>query len=231
MYKRGHHNRILKVLRAFDPEVLNAAKCFFGGGTAIVLQLDEYRESADIDFLCSDVEAYRHLRTAIEVPHSLGTLLRSPLDYAREVRTERDKVFTRALVDGVQIKIEFVLEARIKIGGATDPAIGIPVLARTDMYAEKLLANEDRCMDRAVMNRDAIDLAMMIHHWGPIPDEAWGKTIATYGRNVRTYLAQAAAMLDDDRYCDECLRNMAMDPSLKQPIRDALGTELARTRA
>ena len=138
-----------------------------GGGTAIVLQLEEYRESVDIDFLCSDIEAYRTLRSAISAPNSLGTLMRTPIQYGREVRTERDKISTRALVDEIQIKVEFVLEGRIKITGAVDSEVGVPVLDRTDMYAEKLLANEDRCLDRSVMNRDAIDLAMMIHYWGP----------------------------------------------------------------
>jgi len=34
--------------------------CLFGGGTALVLQLGEYRESVDIDFLCV-LEANREL--------------------------------------------------------------------------------------------------------------------------------------------------------------------------
>ncbi|MEH0072719.1 nucleotidyl transferase AbiEii/AbiGii toxin family protein [Pannonibacter sp. Pt2-lr] len=37
----------------------------FGGGTAIVLQLDEYRESVDIDFLCASQEGYRLIRQAV----------------------------------------------------------------------------------------------------------------------------------------------------------------------
>jgi len=51
MFKRPHHQRIDRILHAFKPEILEEACCLFGGGTAIALSLDEYRESVDIDFL------------------------------------------------------------------------------------------------------------------------------------------------------------------------------------
>ena len=161
------------------------------------------------------------------MPNSLGTLMRTPIQYGREVRTERDKIFTRALVDEIQIKVEFVLEGRIKITGAVDSEVGVPVLDRTDMYAEKLLANEDRCLDRSVMNRDAIDLAMMIHYWGPIPAPAWDKTIAAYGPNVRSFLKKALGMLEENCFFEACLKNMSMDLALKAPILEALRAEVA----
>lgn len=65
------------------------------------------------------------------------------------------------------MKFGIVSEGRIQIGGAMDPATGVPTLARADMYAEKLLANAnaDRYRDKAVPSRDIIDLAMMIGHW------------------------------------------------------------------
>ena len=83
MFKRAHHNRILQVLQAFDPSVLSEAKCYFGGGTAIVLQLEEYRESVDIDFLCSDIEAYR----APEECHKCAQFAGHAHAYADPVRT------------------------------------------------------------------------------------------------------------------------------------------------
>ena len=60
-FRRPHHNAVLTVLNSLDGELLKRAECFFGGGTAIVLSLDEYRESADIDFLCSSQEGYLSL--------------------------------------------------------------------------------------------------------------------------------------------------------------------------
>ena len=38
---------------------LEQCHCYFGGGTRIVLELGEYRESKGIDFLCSSRDGYR----------------------------------------------------------------------------------------------------------------------------------------------------------------------------
>lgn len=228
MFERDHHNRILRILQSFDADVLADAHCYFGGGTAIVLKLGEYRESVDIDFLCSDREGYRRLRSAVKVPVSLGTLMRTPIEYARDVRTERDKIFARAVVDGIPIKVEFVLEGRISIGGKLDSELGVPVLERADMYAEKLLANADRCLDASALSRDAIDLAMMINHWGPIPQEAWDKAVAVYADDIPRRLQQALELLSDDAYSRKCLGTMSMDDALAEPIRKALSDEIER---
>ena len=39
-------------------------QCFFGGGSAISLQLAEYRESVDIDFLCKD-EGFHEMQRGV----------------------------------------------------------------------------------------------------------------------------------------------------------------------
>ena len=53
---RVRHLAVAKALATLDAGFLKRSQCFFGGGTRIVLELKEYRESADIDFLCSDRE-------------------------------------------------------------------------------------------------------------------------------------------------------------------------------
>ena len=217
MFRRPHHQRIALLLRAMDAELLTQAKCYFGGGTAIVLQLGEYRESADIDFLCSDKQGYRVLRNAIAAP-TLGTVLRMPVKHLRDVRTHRDKISTYLEIDGMPIRVEFVLEARIELGGAIDPVLGVPVLCRDDLYAEKLLANADRALDRSQMSRDLIDLAMMIDAWGPIPAAALKKAVDAYGQAIHDYFERGLALLRDDRYRGECLRAMAMEPRLGDAI-------------
>ena len=50
MYTRPRHHAVDSALTALDGEFLARAQCFFGGGTRVVLELKEYRESADIDF-------------------------------------------------------------------------------------------------------------------------------------------------------------------------------------
>lgn len=217
MFERPHHQRIAKLLHLMDGELLARAECYFGGGTAIALELGEYRESVDVDFLCSNREGYRLLRNAI-TPPTLGAVLRSPVKHLRDVRTHRDKISAFLEIDEVPIKVEFVLEGRIEIGGTFHPELGVPCLDRNDMYAEKLLANTDRAMDRSQMSRDLIDLAMMIQAWGPIPAAALKKAEAAYGQAIYQYFDRGLELLGDDRYRDECLRTMGMAPQLGAAI-------------
>jgi hypothetical protein len=65
VFERPHHRRIAQVLQAIDGAALRERRCLFGGGTAIALRCGEYRESVDIDFLVSDLAAYRQLRQAL----------------------------------------------------------------------------------------------------------------------------------------------------------------------
>lgn len=217
MFERPHHQKIAKLLRAMDGDLLTRAKCYFGGGTAIALKLGEYRESVDVDFLCSDKTGYRLLRNAI-TPPTLGAVLRSPIKHLRDVCTQRDKISTFLEVDEIPVRVEFVLVGRIDIGGALDPVLSVPVLHRDDMYAEKLLANADRALDRSQMSRDLIDLAMMIEAWGPIPATALKKAKDAYGQSIHDYFDRGLELLRDDRYRDECLKAMGMAPSLGTSI-------------
>lgn len=222
MFKRAHHQRIEKALRAFDADLLIQAHCYFGGGTAIALALDEYRESVDIDFICAGAENWRILRNAV-APPTLGSLVIAPLHYARETRTERDKIFTRLIVDGTPIKVEFVLEARLdRLDGALDEQLGVAVLSREDLYAEKLLANTDRGNDKSAMSRDLIDLGMMIQRWGPIPQEAWRRVLHVYGDAAVRAFKKNRRMLEESDYVLSCMENMKMDAALLPGITAAL---------
>jgi hypothetical protein len=118
-----------------------------------VLALNEYRKSVDIDFLCAFQEGYRELRNTIHGT-SLGASLSRPAQLAREVRADRYDIRTFPRIDGVPVKFEIVTEGRIQIEGEMNTATGVPTLKRTDMYAEKLLANTDRYRNKAVASRD-----------------------------------------------------------------------------
>jgi hypothetical protein len=52
-FTRPTHRQVHAMLSRLDSEFLVRTRCFFGGGTRIVLELGEYRESRDVDFLCS----------------------------------------------------------------------------------------------------------------------------------------------------------------------------------
>lgn len=217
MFKRPHHQRIETLLRTLNSDVLQNAHCFFGGGTAIVLLLGEYRESVDVDFLCSSQEGYRLLRNTVS-PRDLGSVLRGPLVYVREVRADFYGIRTFVEIDGQPIKIEFINEGRIDIDGELDPTLGVPLLSRDDMYAEKLLANADRCYDGSALSRDIIDLALMIDHWGPIPHQAWDKARRAYGESIDRAYRVAATMVSNPAHLLACLQKMHMDDDLLDRI-------------
>ncbi|MGJ0578988.1 nucleotidyl transferase AbiEii/AbiGii toxin family protein [Xenorhabdus bovienii] len=64
-YRLEHHAKIARILESIDADFIEDAECYFAGGTAIVMLLDEYRESVDIDFLCSSREGYSKLRSSV----------------------------------------------------------------------------------------------------------------------------------------------------------------------
>ena len=215
MFERPHHRRVAEALSALDADLLDEARCFFGGGTAIVLALGEYRESVDIDLLCASQDGYRLLRQRVWGVGFEGlTRGPSPVRAIRELRADQYGIRTVLEVDGAPIKFEVVREARIDLAGARDRALGVPVLAREDLYCEKLLANADRGLDRATMGRDVIDLSMMVARWGPIPDAAWVKARAAYGDTVDAAWRWAVAAIRDPARLEACLRGLAMAPEL-----------------
>lgn len=222
LFERPHHQRILKLLGWLDARLLAEHSCYFGGGTAIVLQLGEYRESVAIDLLCASHEGYRFLRNAVS-ERSLGLLSTETLVLPREVRSDRYGIRTFCMVDGTPIKFEIVREDRIELGGAWVPGLPIQCLSRTDLYAEKLLAHTDRWADRSTLSRDLIDLAMMVHHWGPIPDEAWAKARDAYGASVDKALQSGRDLVASSPYLHACLLKMGMLPTLAPVIQAALG--------
>ena len=216
MYKRPRHQAIAKAISMMDASLLGDTACFFGGGTAIALMLDEYRESVDIDFLCASQDGFRALRNILPADpgHGLGDVFTQPVKYLRPVRTDQYKISTFIEVDGTPIKLEFVREGRVALAGSLIPSLPVPVLGHADLFTQKLLANADRGLDKAEMSRDAIDLAMMIHGWGDIPADAYQKAYGAYGAVINRAFDGAVGLLSDSPYLAECLQKMAMDPAL-----------------
>lgn len=195
-----------------DPGFLAHAACFFGGGTQLAMALGEYRESRDIDFLCSSRAGVRALREEV-TNHSLGALLREDtgLELVRDVRTDRDGIRTFFTVDAVRLKFEIVFEGRIDLAGEIDRALGVPVLSREHAVAEKLLANADRGLDESTLARDLIDLAFAAAHFGK-PVFATGFSIAehAYGSAVRRYLHASLTAFRNRSRAAECIKSLAV---------------------
>jgi hypothetical protein len=199
MFTRPHHQRIHEILLALDADFLRAHHCYFGGGTAIVLQRDEYRQSIDIDFLVSDLKRYRELRIALQAPDQVAQLFgvgRGPLVALPELRADQYGIRTALPLKPSAIKFEIVFEARIQfdLPSLQDQIAGVTTLTQVDLVASKLLANVDRWADDSVMSRDIIDLAML-----QPTDETWmaalKKAEEAYGAVVLQSLEKARARL------------------------------------
>lgn len=212
MFKRAHHDRIARLLCRMNARLLDNAGCFFAGGTAIVMSLDEYRESVDIDFVVSSRAGYAAIRDAVAT-QGLAGLMPDPVALEGNIRMDRDKIqmwLDPEAGKQLPIKLEIVLESRIDVAGEASPW-RVPILTHADMYAEKLLANADRWGDKSSASRDVLDLAAMIGHWGDIPEEAWEKTAAVYGNSVYSAFGKAVIRVGDAGYLQRCMTDMQFD--------------------
>jgi hypothetical protein len=210
-FRRPHHRAIAQVLRAFDPDFLAESGCFFGGGTQLAMTLGEYRESRDVDFLCSQRSGIRTLREEV-TNRSLGRVLRSPVELARDVRTDRDGIRTFFVVDGVRLKFEIVFEGRIDLAGDVDPRLGVPTLRPDYAVAEKLLANADRGLDESTLACDLIDLAFAAAKLGRETfDKGFALAESTYGAAVRRYLVASLDAFKARARASQCAKSLAVD--------------------
>jgi hypothetical protein len=210
-FVRPAHREVLAVLERLNGAFLTRAECYFGGGTRIVLELGEYRESKDIDFLCASRDGYRLARETVS-EKSLGPIVTSEVSLAREVRADQYGLRTFLEYEATRIKFEIIREARIDLEGEKTSFLSVPCLTRRHAFAEKFLANADRGLDASTLSRDAVDLAFMIEGWSAA-DAAEGLAIAkgAYGDAVERELAAVVRKLREDRtYRNRCIEGLAL---------------------
>jgi len=173
MFNLEFHQKILRVLENLNSEFFNANQIYFGGGTLVSLKHGEYRLSKDIDFLCPVGESFRQLRQAVsEQGFQALFATQEGITLPRDLQANRYGVRFAVTVDQAPIKLEIVAEERIALGNPDYPAWSpVPCLNRTDIFAEKLLANSDRWADASVQSRDLIDLSIL-RLADPIPQDA-----------------------------------------------------------
>lgn len=204
---------VWQVLKSLNRELLKATQCYFGGGTRIALELEEFRESIDVDFLCSDRAGYRTLRSMI-TQTSFGELFSDGYELMRDIRADMYGIRTFLLIDDQPLKFEIISEGRIYIGGTTTKPFPVQVLDRPTCFAEKLLANADRGGDASTRSRDVIDLAFMTSSW-PKTDLMTGldKANEVYGDAVHRGLTTALSRIKDRKYRNQCVKELSIsDP-------------------
>lgn len=210
--RKPHHRAVAAILSTMNVPFLERSRCYFGGGTCVALLLDEFRESRDIDFLCSNRDGFRQLRETV-TEDSLGRILRREVPLAREVRADRDGIRTFFAAGDLRIKFEIVLEARIDLKSAPDRFLGVPVLDLECLSAEKFLANADRGLDESAKSRDVIDLAFLAAHYGIKAIEPGLRLAETaYGAAVRRYLDLVLAKFAaESRFASACARSLGIE--------------------
>ena len=215
MFDHEHHQKIAQALSLFNGDLLREQHCYFGGGTAIALTYGEYRESVDIDFLVSDLTAYRTLRQLLTTSRGIETIMQPGQQLVRQIREIRaDQYGIRTVLSVAEspIKFEIVREARIALDTPDDTQTicHVTTLTPIDMAASKLLANADRWADAGVFNRDVIDLAMM----QPSPKilmKAIEKAQSAYGDAICRDLHNAIDHLQQKTgWLERCMQAMSM---------------------
>lgn len=210
-----HHKKIYSALNYFNAEFLDEHNILFGGGTRIALELDEYRESIDIDFICPDKNSYKAVRDEV-TNISLGNLVKKDFDYVREIHSTRSGVRTAIKIDDTPIKLEFVSFADYELTKSTGNRFVVPYLDVKSCYVNKLLANADRYSEY----KDIFDLMAMFHYWGAIPDESWNISAEHYTYKTLFYGLEKA-FSNKDNYLKK-----AEEYSVSDKVRSILMTEI-----
>ncbi|ATZ74429.1 hypothetical protein CWC33_12295 [Idiomarina sp. X4] len=181
-YTLEHHKLIESALTKFNADFFCEHRIIFGGGTRIALELDEYRESVDIDFLCPNKNSYRAVRQSV-TNLNLNILVNQEFDYPREIRADRDAVRTVIKYKGQLIKLEFISFADYDLSFEFDEdKFPVPFLDQQSCYYTKLLANSDRKLQQPF--KDIFDLLAMYRVWGKIPNKSIDLAEGHYGAKV-----------------------------------------------
>ena len=224
MTDRPEHAPLRALLSTVDAALCHDTDCWLGGGTAVSLRCDGFRLSRDVDFLCASRDGYARLRERVW-QHDAQGLFTRPVTVVRPLRVDRYGIRVVVGVEATAIKLEIVSEGRIDLRGVDDPALPVPRLSDADLVAEKLLANEDRYADDATLSRDILDLILLEHTLGALPESAWIKARSAYGPSVDTAYTRALHRLRDRP--DHLLRTLD-GLSITAPARAVIAARLAQ---
>lgn len=212
-WKRPEHAAIARVLAGMDGDWLLRNRCWFGGGTAVVMTHGEYRLSTDIDFLCDHPAGYRELRLRA-VRQGVKGFFSSDVTAAREFRCDQYGLRCALDVAGHVVRFEIVREARISLSGYLRDELGVPLLSVSDQIAEKLLANADRGLDRASAYRDVLDLGFLLDDQQCFfPTDAVAKVELAYGAHARAMLDAVLSRLASPAERRETADILRMEPA------------------
>lgn len=195
-FVRPCHVRALALFERMNSEFLRESCCYFGGGTRLTMTMGEYRESNDVDFMCSDTSGWRALRSSV-TNRSLGSIFTNQPELLREVRADRYAIRTFVQIHDTPVKLEIIKEGNLSITGEASRVLPIMMVAQASSVAQELLANADRGSDPAFGFRDIIDLAHIAVSWDEkILEEGWLLAAEAYGdQTIQRGLSNSLSIL------------------------------------
>jgi hypothetical protein len=223
-FRLEHHNQIFTVLESLDSEILKKGYAYFGGGTLLAFDFDEYRWSKDVDFIASvGTEGYKYLRTVVfEGGHEALFRDLSKIQVGRST-TDQYGIRMIVFVDDVPIKTEIIAETRFQLDPPRYPNWSlslVPCLSFNDCFTSKLLSNSDRYMDDSVEARDLIDLAVL-RLQSPIPQVSIEKAEKAY-EVIRPLKKAIARFQEKPDYREKCFLSLQVDQAQIPKIIDGI---------
>jgi hypothetical protein len=199
MFQREHHQRIARVLGALRIENLVQCGTLFGEGTALVLQLGEYRESVDVGFLCGSIEDYSRIRRGI-YDQGNAFLFRESTKVSRELVQGRSEMRAAIDLEDGQRPVKFEILSEGYLGGlrpSQAEVCGAPCLHPQDAMAMKLMANADRGLDSTHQFRDLIDLLVAARTFGPLSVDTLKRVRVGYSTTAEDGLLKTVRLLQE----------------------------------
>ncbi len=221
-FKLDHHHKILTILNSLDDKVLKKGSAYFGGGTLLALDFDEYRWSKDIDFISPvSSSGYGYLRTVVFDSGYKGLFRDLSKIKIGSGTTNQYGIRMVVSVNDTLIKMEIIAEARFELDLPRYPEWSpVACLSLSDCFTSKLLANSDRFTDESIESRDLIDLAVL-RLQSIIPPEAVKKAEKAY--EVMRPLTRAIQRFQErPDYRRECFAGLKIDKQQVPKIIDGI---------
>lgn len=212
-FQLDHHNKVLTVLESLNSDVLKEGSAYFGGGTLIALDFEEYRWSKDVDFICPVASlGYQYIRNLV-FEGGFQALFRDLSQiHIGSGTTNQYGIRMLITVDNVPIKVEIIAEGNLELDPPRYPEWSpVACLSISDCFASKLLANADRYMDRSIESRDLIDLAVL-RTCSVIPQAALEKAEKAYGAIVIKALRKSIQHFQEKPdYREKCFSGLQIE--------------------
>ena len=196
---------------AFDADFFAEIGAYFGGGTQLALQFNEFRWSKDVDFICPMGPGYKTLRKEVgSQGYDALFRKRDELSFPRDIKADQYGIRFALVIEDTLIKFEIIAEGRISLGKPAHHSwCPVPCLNFDDACSEKLLSNADRWADESIESRDLIDLAVL-RQQGEISASAFNKANDAY--DVSSPLLKALEKFQaSPEYRSRCFKSLQID--------------------